>query len=203
VSKKSTKQPRISKREQRRLQIEREKRMRALRIWVPIGVVVIGFIALIIFRSNEGEIEGVESFPSAIGNQHDSTLQIAFGGLPPTGGPHNPTWQNCGIYLEPVQPQYAIHSMEHGAVWITYHPDLPADQIASLQDTVRGQSHIILSPYPDQEAQIVLTVWDRQLQVDSASDERIEAFISEYRTRRGPEAGGTCSNGTGNPITQG
>jgi hypothetical protein len=41
---------------------------------------------------------------------------------PPVGGPHNPIWQNCGFYSKPVRDEYAVHSMEHGAVWITYSP---------------------------------------------------------------------------------
>ena len=41
---------------------------------------------------------------------------------PPVGGPHNPIWQNCGFYSKPVRNEHAVHSMEHGAVWITYSP---------------------------------------------------------------------------------
>ena len=46
---------------------------------------------------------------------------------PPAGGPHAEVWQNCGFYDEPVVKERAVHSQEHGAVWITYRPDLPAD----------------------------------------------------------------------------
>jgi hypothetical protein len=46
-------------------------------------------------------------------------------GIPPAGGPHNPSWQNCGFYDELVRDENAVHSLEHGAVWITYQPDLP------------------------------------------------------------------------------
>src|SRR5215208_5439695 len=41
---------------------------------------------------------------------------------PPVGGPHNPVWQKCGFYSKPVRNEHAVHSMEHGAVWITYRP---------------------------------------------------------------------------------
>ena len=56
-------------------------------------------------------------------------------GLPPTGGSHNPRWQNCGIYTDPVDSSLAVHSLEHGAVWLAYQPDLAADKVAELQDT--------------------------------------------------------------------
>ena len=42
---------------------------------------------------------------------------------PPPGGVHAPFWQNCGIYTEPVEAKNALHSLEHGAVWLTYDPD--------------------------------------------------------------------------------
>jgi hypothetical protein len=201
VSKKNTTPGRKpNRKELRRQQLEREKRMRALRLWVPIGVLVAALAAFILYRALEPEVEGAVFVEAAIANQHDSDLQIEFGGLPPTGGPHNPAWQNCGVYAEPVQPEYAIHSMEHGAVWLTYHPDLAPDQVAALQDAVQGQSYVLLSPYPDQSNDVVLTAWDVQLQLDSAADDRIQEFINKYRRSRGPEAGATCSGGVGTPL---
>ena len=191
----------ISKREQRRLAVQREKRMRMIRLWGPIGVAVLGIIVFAIIRlANTDEIEGVTIVSSAQSNQHDSDLRIEFGGLPPMGGPHNPTWQNCGIYDTPVLPEYAIHSLEHGAVWIAYHPDISDEDLLDLQDIARGDNYLLLAPYPDMDGNIALTVWDRQLVVDSAGDERIEQFVDVYRRTRGPESAARCSGGIGEPI---
>jgi hypothetical protein len=199
VSKGSAGQKR-SKREIRREQVAREKRMRALRIWVPIAVVVLGLAGLLIYRATRPEVEGVVSVEAAIANQHDDELQIPFGGTPPMGGPHASVWQNCGIYDTPVEGQYAIHAMEHGAVWITYNPNLPADQVASLKDLARSETYLLLNPYPDQTSPIVLTVWDRQLEVDSADDARVAEFIGRYKQVRGPESGAACTGGIGSPT---
>lgn len=196
----SEQKPKISKKEQRRQQVAREKRNRNLRIAIPVGLIVLALAGFVIFRAVQPEIEGVVQVPSAPGANHDDTLQLDFGGLPPMGGPHASRWQNCGIYLNPVLPQNAIHSMEHGVVWITYHPDLSQEEVAVLQDVAQGQPKILLSPYPDQEAPIVLTVWDRQLVLESAADERIEAFIGRYRGRTGPEANASCTGGIGVPA---
>ncbi|NJN53618.1 MAG: DUF3105 domain-containing protein [Anaerolineae bacterium] len=190
----------LSKKEQRRQQVAQQERSRKLRIIVPIVVFVLAFIALIAYRTFQPPIAGVTEVAAAPGSQHDDQLQIAFGGLPPLGGPHASRWQNCGIYDEPVLPQYAIHSLEHGAVWISYHPDLPAAQITALQEIARGDTKLLVSPYPDQTSPIVLTVWDRQLVVDGAEDERIAAFINRYRNRSGPEANASCADGVGTPI---
>ena len=199
MSKGSASQKR-SKREMRREQVAREKRMRTLRLWVPVAVIALALIGLIVYRLTRPEIEGVVVVESAVANEHDDELQIPFGGTPPMGGPHAPVWQNCGIYNTPVEGQYAIHSMEHGAVWITYNPDLPAEQVVALQDMVRGEGYTLLAPYPDQISPIVLTVWDRQLEVDSVDDARVAEFISRYKQQRGPEAGASCTGGVGAPI---
>jgi hypothetical protein len=60
-----------------------------------------------------------------------------------------------------------------------------------LQEIARGEFSLLLSPYPDQTSPIVMTTWGAQLQLDSASDERIEAFINRYRSHA-PEGGVGC-----------
>ncbi|MEM7111831.1 MAG: DUF3105 domain-containing protein [Chloroflexota bacterium] len=197
----NAKERRQSKREQRRQQLEREQRMRKLYIWIPV-VVVVALIGLFIYRLNEPHVDGVvfaaEEVPA---NQHDSSLVLEFEEVPPMGGPHNPTWQNCGIYEIPVEGQYAIHSMEHGAVWITYQPDLPANEVEMLQDFARDDGRVLLSPYPGQRSKLFLTTWDIQLELDSVTDDRIEEFVTRYRNKRGPEIGASCSGGRGAPIS--
>lgn len=55
-------------------------------------------------------------------------------------------WTNCGIYTAPVEQTRAVHSLEHGAVWLTYRPDLAKDQIAELTALAGNQTYIVLSP---------------------------------------------------------
>lgn len=167
------------------------------RNYVLVGTAVIAAIGLIyvLFLNIRGPqpLEGVVMHPG-MSRAHDNNMRYEFGGLPPAGGIHHDIWQNCGIYDEPVQTEHVIHSMEHGAVWITYHPDLPQDQVNQLQSLVRGQTYILLSPYPDQDAPIALTAWGVQLAVDSANDNRISRFIDLYRLGpQTPERGGACT----------
>jgi hypothetical protein len=132
---------------------------------------------------------------------HDEAVVIKNASLPPVGGVHSPRWQNCGIYDQPVEAKNAVHSMEHGAVWITYHPDLPTGEVESLREQARDQSYLLLSPYPDLTSDVVLSAWGIQLEVDSVDDERIGQFIDQYRLGpQTPEYGAACDGGVGRPI---
>lgn len=145
-------------------------------------------------------VAGVTQFPRP-SRGHETGLQIPFGELPPVGGNHDPVWQNCGIYGEPLNTANVVHSMEHGAIWISYQPDLPAEQIAAIEDAVRGQNFLVVSPYPEQRSAIVLTGWGVQLELDSLDDDRFDAFIEQYRVGPNtPERGASCTGGIGEPI---
>ncbi len=117
---------------------------------------------------------------------------------PPVGGVHNVAWQNCGVYSEPIHNEHAVHSLEHGAVWITYRPDLPADQVQQLASLARGD-YMLVSPYPGLPVPVVATAWNHQIQLDGAADKRLAAFIDAYRNnpRNTPEFGAPCFGAIG------
>ena len=126
---------------------------------------------------------------------------VTYPQTPPVGGPHNPTWQNCGIYAEPIRKEMGVHSMEHGAVWITYRPDLPAGAVDTLRALVKGWPFTVLSPYPDLPSPVVASAWGVQMRVDSVGDPRLGAFLSRYvNGLQTPEPGAPCSGGEGKPI---
>ena len=187
-------------RQERREQLEQERKRRNLMIGGGALLIIVVLAGLIIFRIAASNIEGVFNFP-AQERSHDQDVVIEETSLPPVGGVHDPVWLNCGIYDTPVPLKNAIHSMEHGAVWITYRPDLPSDEIAHLIELAGGQSYLVLSPYPNLASNVVMTAWGVQLELDSANDERVEQFISVYRNGpQTPEPGASCSGGTGTPI---
>ena len=175
-----------------------------MRTYLIIGAVLVGVIGLgyLLYLNIRGPqpIEGVVVHPQP-SRGHDNETNYEFGGLPPVGGVHHDIWQNCGIYDEPVDPANAIHSLEHGAVWLTYHPDLPDEQVTTLRNEARGNSFVLLSPYPDQSSPIVLPAWGVQLELESAQDGRIAEFIQRYQQGpQTPERGAACTQGVGTPI---
>jgi hypothetical protein len=136
------------------------------------------------------EIEGVETFENA--SLHVET-PVTYPQTPPAGGDHHPTWLNCGVYTEPVPNENAVHSLEHGALWVTYDPSISDAELTTLKE-VLPSTYVILSPFEDLPSSIVVSGWNSQLQVDSADDERLPAFFEEFwKSNDVPEPGALCT----------
>lgn len=180
-----------------------QDKIRTRIIWSVTAVALLGLGILIVLVMREpAPIPGLQLYGRQL-RGHDNSVTIPTGDLPPVGGVHHDAWQMCGIYTEPIAPENAVHSIEHGAVWITYQPGLPADQVEQLQELMRGEPYLLLSPYPGQRSPIVLTAWAVQLEVEDAADPRISTFIRRYRLGPStPERGGACggSGGVGTPV---
>ena len=112
-------------------------------------------------------------------------------------------WQRCqgDVYPAQIANEHAVHALEHGAVWITYRPDLPKDQVEKLASKVRGNDFMFMSPYPGLDKPISLQAWGYQLKVENANDSRIDAFIKALRQNATQEPGAACSTASGNYIT--
>lgn len=148
--------------------------------------------------SPEG-IEGVVAVPvtSAEHVRHD----VEYPTSPPAGGPHLGIWQNCGFYTVPVIDELAVHSLEHGAVWVTYRSDVPPESRQRLAALAVQSTHVLVSRYEAQDSPLVLTAWARRLALESLDDPRFERFLEVY-LRDGPtapEPGASCSGAVGVP----
>lgn len=131
------------------------------------------------FQSRRDHIDGDVDYPQT----------------PPAGGKHDDQWLQCGVYDEPVRDENAVHSLEHGTVWITYDQDAVDDEdVDALADVLPEKG--ILSPYDDLPARVVVTVWDRQLHLDGADDPRLALFLEEYGdSHTAPEPMASCEGG--------
>jgi hypothetical protein len=130
--------------------------------------------------------------------QH-TTDPVDYEMTPPAGGMHHPVWQDCGFYDELIIQEHAVHSQEHGAVWITYDPDLNEDQLALLEQIASENQYVLVSPFLNLPSPVVASGWGTQLQLDSADDPRLELFIREF-AGDGPEPGAPCVGGTAETI---
>ena len=163
-------------------------------------LVLLALLALILFlaRRTAGPPTGVETFEVTSRNHVEGTVN--YEQTPPVGGDHAAQWQNCGFYSTQVRNENAVHSLEHGAVWITYKRDQPQDQISRIRQLAAGQTHVLASEYPNLPTNVVVSAWGAQLQLENADDPRLEQFINYYKQGpTTPERGAPCSGGIGNP----
>jgi len=144
-----------------------------------------------------GAPEGTQSFDVEDRTHFEGALEYEQD--PPVGGNHNPVWQNCGFYNDPVASENAVHSLEHGAVWITFAPDVAADEMEALRELAQTPL-VLVSPYPGLDSNVVASAWGVQLRLDSAFDPRLAEFVDWFAGGpQSPEPGAACSGGTGDP----
>ncbi|MCZ2823938.1 MULTISPECIES: DUF3105 domain-containing protein [unclassified Modestobacter] len=144
------------------------------------------------------QIAGLETFEYAAGQEHVTT-PVSYTENPPVGGPHDGEWADCTgtVYDVDIRHENAVHSMEHGATWITYDPELITDgDLATLEELVEGTSGLMLSPYVGLGSPISLQSWNHQLTVDSADDMRVQQYADfmTYNADFYPEVGASCEN---------
>ena len=176
---------------------------------VAAGVLVIGAIATgtwFVMDQNQkkkdreaaanADIPGVKTFGDLSRNHVKDKVNYPM--TPPVGGDHNAVWLDCmgHVYDKPVENERAAHSLEHGAVWVTYNGKATADDIKILTDKVKATPYSLMSPYPDEQGTITLNAWSTQLIVDSASDPRVNQFFTKYvQGKQTQEPGASCTMG--------
>ncbi len=167
-----------------------------------------GFIALVLLIAVV--ISGTLSEP--LGGVPEGTVEVATGdpahvqgviyGVSdiPAGGPMASAWGNCGFYSNPMPAENVVHSLEHGAVWVAYQPDLPGSEVDTLRSLARPAEKVLASPIEGAASPITATAWGFQLELDSADDPRLGQFVVEFAgSLTAPEPGGACSGGVGIP----
>jgi hypothetical protein len=179
------------------------KRTRLLGI---IGAIVVGTVATVIVvnaipqQVDDDLVSGdyeerLQLYPDLEATHTES--RVTYDVEPPVGGPHNPTWLQCGIYDQEQQNENAVHDLEHGAVWITYDPGFTTDdEIDALRDLARERgSYMLVSPYAGIGEAMAVTAWGAQLRFDDVDDPALGQFIEQFwRSPDAPEPNATCNS---------
>jgi Protein of unknown function (DUF3105) len=199
----------------------RRRRLRNVVTGAGVSAVLIGVLAILAVQAvpRVGS-PGVGSWPSPkplswqeSADRIDGIMNLRGGGTqlsqehswapqtyeqsPPVGGIHSPVWQQClgNIYDAPIANEHAVHSMEHGAVWLTYRSDLPPDMVEVLKGKVRAKPYTFMSPYEGLDARVSLQTWGYQLKLDDVNDPRIDEFINILAENATMEPEASCANG--------
>ncbi|WP_413252877.1 DUF3105 domain-containing protein [Streptomyces brevispora] len=146
----------------------------------------------------DGTIEGLKTWDAKKLTRNHVTKTVTYPMKPPVGGDHNPVWMNCDgeVYKKAIPDMNAVHSLEHGSVWVTYTDKAPAADVDKLADRVGKTPYSLMSPYTDQADPIMLSAWGKQVTVDSADDPRVAQFFSKFvQGAQTPEPGAACTGG--------
>ncbi|MFI7497400.1 DUF3105 domain-containing protein [Streptomyces sp. NPDC049687] len=204
--------------EMRRAQQARERRNRFLVIGgsaVAVAALVAGGVFVVTSQSGKDDSsaaagdakssgqfvtgsDGVRTWTGKLGRTH-VTKTVKYPTEPPVGGNHDPVWLTCDgtVYTEPVNNMNAVHSLEHGAVWVTYTSKADKADVDALAAKVRKTPYTFMSPDDKQADPIMLTAWGRQRTVTSADDPAVNTFFEEFvQGEQTPEPGASCTGGT-------
>ncbi|KPI20308.1 Protein of unknown function DUF3105 [Actinobacteria bacterium OV450] len=206
----SSPQARIA--EMRRAERSRERRNAALAVTAAAAVTagLIGFGAWVMIdkkdkantaaAARKAPVTGEQSWDAkTLGRNHVET-PVTYPMNPPVGGDHSPRWMNCNgdVYKNPVPEVNAVHSLEHGAVWVTYNEKASKGDVDTLAGTVSKTPYTLMSPDKEQAGTIMLSAWGKQLTVDKADDPRVAQFFTKYvQGPQTPEPGAACTSGLG------
>jgi hypothetical protein len=148
-------------------------------------------------------IDGVQAVRVYYSSPVHTEGEVDYELRPPPGGMHAPVPWACGFYDVPVVDEQVVHTLEHGAVWLSYAPDLPPADVEAIHELVRQNDKVVAAPYEGLERgeAVVATAWARQLRLESADDPRLQRFVVQYQDgSQAPEAGVSCAGGEGTPI---
>lgn len=191
--------PYLDKKEEQQGRKEQERRerqrARSLRIFrnYAIAAVIIIAIGYGIYLLSQSVAPKGEDFSRAIPLMEaihvaaDSQLP-EYTSNPPTSGPHYGQTARSGFREEAISDQHIIHNLEHGDVWIAYHPRVSDEIKQELKQF--GAAKVIITPREANDSDIALVAWGRLDTFDTEGDIvpvlRIKDFIKRY-TNKGPE----------------
>ena len=173
----------------------------ALSILGVLAVLAIVAVVIIInIQPKAPAPEGVQTWSDLPQTHVEGTVDYTMD--PPAGGPHFAGWLNCGVYTEPQVNEQAVHALEHGAIWVTYRPDVQPADLATLQDRLPS-TYSVLSPYPGLDSPFAVSAWGAQLKFTDPADPAFDDFVQTYwRSADSPEPDAPCTGAIDGPGKQ-
>ncbi|WP_017601094.1 DUF3105 domain-containing protein [Nocardiopsis lucentensis] len=167
-------------------------------------VVLVAVTGVVLWTANDGgagvsgpaDLGAVVEYEDLPADHVEVTETVDYEMFPPAGGEHYGYWQNCGVYEAPIRNETAVHSLEHGAVWITYDPaSVDSGGVAALEGHYRQGDYLLVSPVEEgMPAPVVASAWGAQILLDGPDDPRLAAFVRRYeQSPEAPEPGAPCS----------
>ncbi|MBI2674128.1 MAG: DUF3105 domain-containing protein [Candidatus Yanofskybacteria bacterium] len=179
--------------EQARQDRKKTARRYFTRSLVLIIVVAVGYGVYLLSKSSEPEGEDFSRVIPDMGRNHipdGSAPSIAYNSNPPTSGDHYGAPARPGFRDEAIPDGNLIHSLEHGLVWVSYHPRI-GEEAEKLRD-ITGPTTVVM-PREANDTDIAVASWGRldmfNLEdgtLDADDLQRISDFVKRY-SNKGPE----------------
>ncbi|MGV9879946.1 DUF3105 domain-containing protein [Streptomyces sp. NPDC003006] len=200
--------------EMRQADRARERRGRALAITVgAIVVAALGVGGFLLFSNASDDSSDTKAGSGAwpkykvaedgekvwgkLGRTHVAE-KVDYPMTPPVGGDHDQAWMNCNgdVYEKELPEVNAVHSLEHGAVWVTYNDKADPADLKKLAAKVKATPYSLMSPVKEQKDPVMLTAWAHQRTVTGADDPKVKEFFAKYvQGKQTPERGAACTGG--------
>ncbi len=153
--------------------------------------------------NSDAPLASVEEFGGLSREHVESDVEVKYPAFadkhnPPVGGEHQDKWVECGITRLTPEDEEAVHSLEHGAVWLTFSVGTPSTYGNAALQKAQKEEYVLASPYKGQEAPLVMTAWGVQLSIPrgaSLADTRraMDEFVQQYANGpQTPEPGAPC-----------
>ncbi len=151
------------------------------------------FVRAVLARLPQGEdhsraysIQGRDHI--AVGATHES-----YNSNPPTSGSHYDTPAEPGYYDEPLVDEQLVHNLEHGEIWLSYHPRVSREVKEALRQFIEPP-WVIITPRAANESDLAVVAWGRLDTFNLAAsttltltdNQRLTDFILRYKNH-GPE----------------
>lgn len=173
------------------------KQKRMIKSWVNWGITLAILAALVYggFLLVKKETPQTEDLSQAFEIQGREHIEVgaehpSYNSNPPSSGWHYGQTVQAGFYdvEETVLDGNIIHNLEHGDIWIAYHPSISESSREVLREF--AASKVIITPRGENEFDVSLVAWGRvdsfNLEEGKVQKQRIEDFVTRY-VNRGPE----------------
>jgi len=158
-------------------------------LWI-LALVIIGYGISFLAQTTAPEGEDFSIAYDIQGQNHiaEGATHPSYNSNPPSSGWHYASTVRGRFYEEALPDEQVIHNLEHGDIWIAYHPDI-SDEAKDILESFAGQ-YVVVSPRATNDGDISLVAWGRvdtfDIENGIVDEERIRNFIKRH-DNRGPE----------------
>lgn len=162
------------------------------KIYIVVAILIISFAGLVIFaKRTQAPRPGIAQRDN--GREHVKSKDYKAPTVPPTSGAHAEPIE-WGFYDVEQRDDQIIHNLEHGGVYVSYHPSLPKKDIDKMKKLLFSPfklekfqpKKIVLAPRAANDAPVVISSWLRNLKLESYNEKALVTYV-QRNLGRSPE----------------